>query len=182
MDNYCTNCGHKIRKEDNFCTNCGHKIRKEDNICTNCGTKLRKEDNFCTNCGTKIDKSHIKQDKPLLKTMHDLLEERIAKENEEKKKKLKIFDEIFESEEIQSEIRKNNIGQKEVLSIKNLLKNTILRKNMGNEEIKRLIKTELEKASKKQEKVRITKEKEKTRRGYCGLSCRQHYQCNHLLP
>ena len=36
-----------------------------DNFCTNCGTKLRKDDNFCANCGAKIDKSDIKSNNNL---------------------------------------------------------------------------------------------------------------------
>ena len=162
---------------DNYCTNCGHEILEGDKFCTNCGTKLQKEDKFCTNCGTKIDKSPIKQ-KSVLKAVQDSIEEKIAKENEEKKKKLKMIDEIFESKEIQSEIRKNNVNQKDVLSIKDLLKNKIIYKkeNMSNAEIKYFIKTELKKARKKQENTRISTKKEKIRGGYCSLSCRHYYE------
>lgn len=77
MADFCTNCGTEIRKGDNFCTNCGIKIRKEDSFCTNCGVKLKGEGNFCFNCGAKIDKSYIKHDKPLSKSVHDSTEKKI---------------------------------------------------------------------------------------------------------
>ena len=176
----------------NFCTNCGAKIGKDDNFCTNCGAKIRKENKFCMNCGAKIDRHDIKQKKPLLKSIHEAMEknrERIAKEKEEEEKKiLKRIDEIFESEEIQSEIRKNNIRQKHVLFIKDDLKYKLIHKKeeMNDEEIKYFIKTQLEKVNKKQETVIIPKEKdiipkktEKTktvRGGHCNLNCRHCYE------
>ena len=165
MANFCTNCGTKIRNEDNFCTNCGTKIKEDGNFCIECGTKLEKEDNFCTNCGAKIDKSDMKQSKHLLKSVYDSIEQdraRRAKEKEEKKKKLKTIDEIFESEEIKSEIIKNNISQKYVFSIKYNLNNKLINKKeeMNEEEIKYFIKIELEKANKEQKKAKIKKEKE----------------------
>ncbi|WP_296785215.1 zinc ribbon domain-containing protein [uncultured Methanobrevibacter sp.] len=192
MANFCTNCGAKIGKDDNFCTSCGTKLKNEDNFCTNCGAKIRKEDKFCMNCGAKIDRTDIKQKKPLLKSIHEAMEknrERIAKEKEEEEKKiLKRIDEIFESEEIQSEIRKNNIRQKHVLFIKDDLKYKLIHKKeeMSDEEIKYFIKTELANVNKKQETVIIPKEKdiirkktEKTktvRGGHCNLNCRHCYE------
>ena len=168
--------------------NCGAKIRKEDNFCINCGTKLEKEDNFCINCGAKIDKSDIKQKKTLFKSVNDNIEkerERIAKEKKEKKKKLKTIDKIFESEEIRSEIRKNNISPQYVISIKENLKDKLINKKeeRSEEELKYIIKKELKKANKEQN-VRITKEKEmnskienKTVGGnYCDLKCRHCYE------
>ena len=92
----------------NFCTNCGTKLRKEDNFCYNCGIKIEKKDNFCTNL----------EQKPLLKSVNEIIEkktERISKEKEEKKK---LIDEIFESEEIKSKIRKDKINQINVIYIK----------------------------------------------------------------
>ena len=186
MANFCSNCGTKIRKEDKFCSNCGTKLIEENNFCINCGTKLGEEDKFCINCGTKIDKSNIKQGKHLSKSLHDKIKKEIdiiAKQNEEKKKKLKTIDEILESEEIKSEIRKNNINQIHVNSIKNSLKNKIIhnREEMSEEEIKYFIKTELEKASEKQKKAKIAKEKMSSKKieknkiaqgDYCNLNCR----------
>ena len=173
----------------NFCINCGTKLEKEDKFCTNCGTKLREEDKFCTNCGTENDKSDIKPDKHLFNSEHGSLEKiyRIAKEKE-KKKKLKIIDEIFESEEIKSEIRKNNISQKYVFSIKYSLNNKLINKKeeMSEEKIKYFIKIELEKANKEQKKAKIKKEKEIHSKkiekneiahgNYCNLNCRHCYE------
>ena len=190
MANFCSNCGTKIRKEDKFCSNCGTKLIEENNFCINCGTKLGEEDKFCINCGTKIDKSNIKQEKHLSKSLHDKIKKEIdiiAKQNEEKKKKLKTIDEILESEEIKSEIRKNNINQIHVNSIKNSLKNKIIhnREEMSEEEIKYFIKTELEKASEKQKKAKIAKEKMSSKKieknkiahgNYCNLNCRHCYE------
>ena len=180
MANFCTNCGSKIRKEDKFCTNCGSKIRKEDKFCTNCGTKLREEDKFCTNCGTENDKSDIKPDKHLFNSEHGSLEKiyRIAKEKE-KKKKLKIIDEIFESEEIRLEIIKNNINQINVISIKDNLKTKLIdeKEKMSEEEIKYFIKTELKKAKKEQKEISKKIEKnEPVHGGYCNLNCRHCYE------
>lgn len=187
MANFCTNCGTKIREDDKFCTNCGAEIIKDDDscFCTNCGTKIRKDDKFCTNCGTKIENKYSS------KSAHDIIEkemERIDKQNEEDKKKSKMIDEIFESEEIRSEIRKNNVGEIHVICLKNSLKDKLTnkRENMGEEEIKHSIKTELKKVSEEQEKARITKEKETssykitenemTHGGYCNLSCIHCYE------
>lgn len=177
MANFCTNCGAKIRKDDNFCTNCGTKLKKEGTFCTNCGTKIRKDDNFCINCGAKIDKSNIKPKKHILKSVNESIEK---EKEEEKKKRLKI-DEIFESEGIKSEIRKNNISQIDVISIKDRLIDKIINKKekMSEGEIKYFIKTELE-------KIRIEKEKEMPSEiienneifqgNYCSLSCRHCYE------
>ena len=99
-----------------------------------------------------------------------------------------MLDEIFESEEIKSEIRKNNIAQKHVISIKDSLKDKIINKReyMSDEEIKYFIKRELKKVIEEQEKARIAKEKEMARKeatnnrrtygGYCSISCRHYYE------
>ena len=131
-----------------ICKICNAEIEDSAAFCINCGTKLKKGDNFCANCGTKIDKSDIKQKKPL-KFVRDILEkemDKIAKEQEEAHNKLKTIDEIFESEEIKTEIRKNNVGQKHVISIKDQLKNKLILKReiMNEEEIKNFIKTKRE--------------------------------------
>ena len=84
----------------------------------------------CYNCGSRIDKSDIKPKKSLLNSVHDNIDKKmdeIAKEKEEERKKLKTIDEIFESEEIKSEIRKNKINQIHVISIKDNLKNKLIR-------------------------------------------------------
>ncbi|MBQ2665322.1 hypothetical protein [Methanobrevibacter sp.] len=84
--------------------------------------------NFCTNCGTKIDKSNIKQNNDLQKSASNSLTE--------EKKRLKTIDEIFESEEIKSEIRKNKSDPMHVIYIKDILKDKIINeflKNLGNQ-------------------------------------------------
>ena len=161
----------------NFCTNCGTKLRKEDNFCYNCGIKIEKKDNFCTNL----------EQKPLLKSVNEIIEkktERISKEKEEKKK---LIDEIFESEEIKSKIRKDKINQINVIYIKDCLKNKLInnKENMSEEEIKDFINTELEKAKIEQRKDRIAKEKAITSKiekietvygNYCDFNCRHCYE------
>ena len=115
-------------------------------------------------------------------------ETRIAKEKEEEKKKLKMIDEIFESEEIRTEIRKNNINQTDVSSIKATLKNKLIdkRENIDEREIKHFIKTVLDNLGEEQKKARIAKEKEMNHvkieenkmkhGGYCSLNCRHCYE------
>ena len=49
-----------------------------NNFCTNCGAKIRKEDNFCTHCGTKIDKSGMTQNNHL-NSASDTIEKKKAK-------------------------------------------------------------------------------------------------------
>ena len=99
-----------------------------------------------------------------------------------------MIDETFESEEIRSEIRKNNINQTDVSSIKATLKNKLIdeRENMSEIEIKNFIKTALGKLGEEQKKAKITKEKEITYQkisknemrngGYCSLNCRHCYE------
>ncbi len=224
-----------------------------DNFCINCGAKLRKEDNFCANCGTKIDKSYMQQNNHLKSTpdsiekkkakkelnrvvggrllynesfknallengldvSHDgrairqqvekridsgqiksggvefsvnqlLHEHKIKKEKEQEK--LKAIDEIFQSEEIKSEVVENNTDPITCNFIKDRLKVKIInkRENMSNEEMKHFIKTELKKASEEKEKAKIAKEKEmnsekiekneNTYGGHCSLYCRHCYE------
>ncbi|WP_407377070.1 zinc-ribbon domain-containing protein [Methanobrevibacter sp.] len=182
MVNYCTNCGCEIRKDDNFCTNCGAKIRKDHNFCFNCGTEIKKDYKFCTNCGAKIDNSNVNQDssssEPLLDRVNKILMEQ---KREEQKKKLKTVDEIFESEEIKSEIRKNNADKIDVILIKEELKNKIVNKqeNMTHNDIKNFIKKELEEIGIPDEKPIISKkekENKPTSGGYCSFGCMHCYE------
>lgn len=154
------------------------------NFCINCGTKIRKEDTFCTNCGTKISKSDIKPNNQLLKSTLESIEKKkyiITKENEEKRKILKTIDELFESEEIKSEIRKNKIDKITEVSLKYNIKNKLINKKekMIKGEIKYFIKTELEKAKitiEKEINNKKTEENERLQGGYCGLSCIHYYE------
>lgn len=50
------------------------------NFCTNCGHEIRKEDNFCTNCGTKIDRTDINQNNNIHKTVLEIIEKKKAEE------------------------------------------------------------------------------------------------------
>jgi hypothetical protein len=112
------------------------------------------------------------------------------KEKEEERKKSKMIEEILESEEIRTEIRKNNIGQEWVTFIKRQLQAKMIYKkeNMDEDEIKDYIKIELKKEREAQEKRRIEEEERKRKleeqemirqemiangdAGYCGLECR----------
>ncbi|WP_298501214.1 zinc ribbon domain-containing protein [uncultured Methanobrevibacter sp.] len=134
----------------------------------------------------EIDSGQIKSEEVEFRVNQLILEykikkeTRIAKEKEEENKKLKMIDEIFESEEIKSEIRKNNISQIDVISIKATLKDKLInkRENMSESEIKHFIKAVFEKVG-KPEKARITKEMENNEMksgGYCSLNCRHCYE------
>lgn len=134
----------------------------------------------------EIDSGQIKSGGVEFRVNQLIYEYKIKKEEE--KKKLKNIDEIFESQEIKSEIIKNKIDTMHLISIKDSLKNKLInkRENLSEEEIKSFIKTELEKASKEQEQIRPPKEKvirskkieenERTNGGYCSLSCRHCYE------
>ena len=117
---------------------------------------------------------------------------------ETERKKLKMIDEIFESEEIQSRIKECNIGESQLIPIKDNLKGKIIdeRENMSEYEIRNFIKSELKKANREQreariaeeeariarEKARIDREREIRRKiengegGYCSLSCAYCYE------
>lgn len=227
-DNFCTNCGTKIDKSDirqnTHLKSMPNNMEKEKakkelkrvvggSILSNkaFSNELQKNGLDVTNTGKairqqvekEIDSGQIRSGGVEFRVNQLIHEYKIKKEEENKK--LKTIDEIFESEEIQSEIRKNNIDQKYILSIKDSLKNNLINKqeNMSDEEIKHFIKTELDKAI-RQEKARIVKEKEEARiakekeaariaeekerkrkelewikingGGYCSLSCRHCYE------
>lgn len=136
--------------------------------------------------------------------VNQLIQEYKIKKGEEMKT-LKRIDELFESWDIKLEIMNNKIDQKYILSIKDNLKNKLIDKkeDMSEEEIKRFIKKELEKAIKQEEariaeekrKARIAEEREKARiaekkerkrkelewieihgGGYCSLNCVHCYE------
>lgn len=151
------------------------------NFCSNCGNKLGKADNFCSNCGAKVDKSDMKQNKSIIDLVKESIEKEKAKEKE-KLKKINELEEIFESEEIRSEIRKNGIDQRQVMSIKKSLKKKIIvnTKDMSDDEIRYFIKTELENARKariaKEMRSKNTQENKLNRGGYCSIHCRHYYE------
>lgn len=111
----------------------------------------------------------------------------MEKEIEEEKKKLKMIDEILESEEITSEIRKNKI---DVSSIKDNLKEKLIneREITSEDEIRHFIKNELKEAKEEEKKARITKErkipptkieKNEIQGGYCDDTCK--YYCEEFI-
>ena len=218
--NYCINCGAKIDKSDiqhNLSLNqysdnlekrdakkelkrvvgggllynktFGNELLKNGLDVVNDGKAIRQQ------VEKEIDSGQIKSAGVEFRVNQLILEYKIK--NDEKNEKLKRINEIFESDEIKSEIRKNNIDQIYIISIKDDLKDKLITKkqNMSEEEIKNFIKTELEKAIKEQEKVRIAKEQEKAkiakekelnrkkfennkmnRGGYCGFGCKHYYE------
>ena len=220
-DNFCTNCGTKIDKSDLKQNNHSLKsapknIEKEKakkELKRVVGGRLSYNKTFAngllengldiTYTGKairqqvekEIDSGQIKSAGVEFRVNQLIVEYKIKKEEENKK--LKPLDEIFESEEIKSEIRKNNIDQTHVISIKDSLKDKLInkREDMSEEEIKYFIKAELEKARKEQEKSRITKQRKKAiitkenkmnskkteeneiaNGGYCDLNCIHCYE------
>ena len=207
-DNFCSNCGTKIDKSINHLlktpSESMEKEKAKKELKKVVGGKLSYNTTFSSallengldiaNTGNairqqvekEIDSGQIKTGGVEFRVNQLIIEYKIKKEEENEK--LKAIDEIFESEEIKSEIRKSKIDQTRVISIKNSLKDKFIDKNgnMSEREIKHFIKTELEKASKKQSPTRITKEKEISNKrivknemsygGYCGLSCRHCYE------
>ena len=51
MEEYCKNCGAKVKPDEDFCPDCGSKIERNTITCENCGASLRKGMKFCTECG-----------------------------------------------------------------------------------------------------------------------------------
>ena len=184
-DNFCTNCGTKIDKSINHLlktpSDSQEKEKAKKELKKVVGGRLFYNGTFSsellengldiTNTGNAIKQQVEKEiDSGQIKSggvefrVNQLIVEYKAKKEEENRK-LKIIDEIFESEEIKSEIRKNKIDQIHITPIKDHLKNKLIdkRENMNEEEIKHFIKTELEKTGKEQEKAKIAEAKEKAR-------------------
>ena len=227
-DNFCTNCGTKI---DNYnithllktSSDSKEKEKAKKELKKVVGGKLFFNGTFSgallengldiTNTGNaikqqvekEIESGQIKSGGVEFRVNQLIHDHRIKKEEENEK--LKTIYEIFESEEIKSEIRKNKVDEIHVTPIKDNLKNKIIdkREDMSEEEIKHFIKTELEKTGKELEKARIVEEKENARRaearerfriaeemryksttgrktangGYCGWGCQ--YYCEEIL-
>ena len=235
MNNFCTNCGAKIRKGDNFCTHCGTKIDKSYMVQNNhlnsasdtiekknakkelkrvVGKRILYNKNFANELHIKslevintgkairqqvekeINAGQIKIGGVEYRVNQLILEYKIKKQEENKR--LKMVDDLFESEEIKSEIRKNIIDQTHAISIKDTVKNKLINKQatMNDDEIKYFIKIESEKAIKehikkikgiqeqinnihikekeiKREKI---KENEMISGGYCDLNCQYCYE------
>lgn len=205
--NYCINCGTKIDKSNTNQNNHSkststsaekEKARKE--LEKVIGGRLMYNDAFrkkllengldTYNTGkairqqveTEIITGKVKSREVESRVDQLIAEHKIQKEKEEKKK-LKMIDEIFESEEIKSEIRKNNIDQTDVISIKNSLKDKIInkREKMIEGEIKYFIKSALKSMKTipiKEKEVGSARiqEPEIINGGYCSLNCRHCYE------
>lgn len=114
--------------------------------------------------------------------------EKINIEQEKENEKLKMIDEVFELEEIRSKILHYSISKKDENSIKeNLRYRIITRKaDLGKEEIKRTVETELERIIQEKEKAereaqarkaKIAEERAKRGTGgYCDMSCVHYYE------
>ena len=235
MNNFCTNCGAKIRKGDNFCTHCGTKIDKSYMVQNNhlnsasdtiekkkakkelkrvVGERILHNKNFANELHMKsldvintgkairqqvekeINAGQIKIGGVEYRVNQLILEYKIKKQEENKR--LKMVDDLFESEEIKSKIRKNKIDQTHTISIKNTVKNKLINKKatMNDDEIKYFIKTESEKAIKEHIKktkaiqeqinnIRIKEKEMKSKKikdnemisgGYCDLNCQHCYE------
>ena len=227
--NFCTNCGTKIVQSDMkphnvslnpYYDDMEKNVAKEE-LKRVVGGRLVFNKSFCDvlvgngldiiitgrairqQVEKEIDSGQIKVGEVQIRVNQLILEYKIKKE--EANKKLRMIDEIFESEEIKLEISKNNIDRKHIIPIKDSLKSKLIDKeeDMSEEEIKDFIKKELYKVV-KQEKARIAREKEKARiekekrearlaeekerrrrelewiemygGGYCSLSCSHCYE------
>ena len=54
-NNFCMNCGCKLRKGAKFCPNCGTIVQINEILkCPNCNAVISQNDNFCMNCGFKL--------------------------------------------------------------------------------------------------------------------------------
>ena len=171
-NNFCTNCGNRLRKDDNFCTNCGTKIYNSDinenksAINTMAKNEAKKELRRAVGGIFLYNKNFVKacKDNDLdFQTVGKSIKRRVGKEIEtgqikksgvgfrvyqlidEYKIKMDIIDEIFESDEIKSLIKKYKIDQKYVDPYYGKLKESgkptlYAWENKGEEEVIRQIK------------------------------------------
>lgn len=110
---------------------------------------------------------------------------RIEREREEEQKRLKLIDEILESDEIISEIIKSKNNQMFVSSIKDNLKEKLIneREIASEDEIRQFIKSELERLREEEKEARLKAKlgefpveikastNEVENGGYCNYSC-----------
>lgn len=214
-DNFCMNCGARVDRSDEHSKLAYERREKRDakrELKRVAGGSFSFNDAFVDallyngldlHVGAAI-KEQVKReiDSGQIKTggveyrVNQLISEYKAK-REMEKGNLKIFDEVCESQEIQSGIRKNHTGS-EINSIKSSIRKKISgnTRKMSEKEIRDSIKIEFEKAYREREKARIAEEnariarekariarEEEIRRkieanegGYCGLSCAYCYE------
>lgn len=53
-NNYCGECGNRIKGTDNYCGECGSNLKGSITYCGNCGRKILKDEKYCESCGNKI--------------------------------------------------------------------------------------------------------------------------------
>lgn len=56
-NNFCTECGNKLGKNEIFCPNCGTKVKDEEKktkFCSQCGEKIAYDAEICPNCGVRL--------------------------------------------------------------------------------------------------------------------------------
>ena len=101
-------------------------------------------------------------------------------EKQAEMKKIKMINDLFESDEIKSEIRKNRVDEFNVILIKERLKNKIVKnkQNMSDVQIKQYLKNEFEKYGIQQQRETERRKVEKNG-GYCSFNC-IHY-CEEFL-
>lgn len=52
MEEYCANCGAKLKDNAGFCSKCGEKVNTH--LCPNCGADIKDNINFCDECGWRL--------------------------------------------------------------------------------------------------------------------------------
>lgn len=52
---FCTTCGKEIDFKENYCKQCGTKVRKNRGFCRACGRELGLDEKFCKHCGLKVE-------------------------------------------------------------------------------------------------------------------------------
>lgn len=217
-DNFCTNCGTRINnsdiKQDNHLKSMHDSIEKnraKEELKRVVGGRFSYNKTFTKallegGLGVSVENAIEQQVKKEIDSGQiksggvefrvNQLRAEYKTKMEEDNKKLKMIDEIFESEEIKSQIINQNV-QAHVTSIKDDLKEKLIdkRENMSEDEIRYFIKNELEKAwiaeenariarekaRIAEENTRIAEEKERTSKkiekngGYCNYGC-MHYR------
>ena len=55
MDEYCTNCGTKIKNKAKFCPECGESLENDtDLFCPECRSEIDADEEFCSKCGKRL--------------------------------------------------------------------------------------------------------------------------------
>lgn len=219
-DNFCTNCGMRIDKSDmkhdsssNSKPDINEIKKAEKELKRVIGGRFSYNQSFLQTLAdngintahnrlaireqvqNEIESGKISSGGVEFRVNQLIVEYRVRMERikEEENRKLKRIDEILDSIEITSEIRKIKNNETHIYSIKNNLKEKLISKKeiRSEDEIRRFIKGELEKITQEEQKARnaarqtiITQEKPRTgnvgtgrkmqenqKGGYCDYSC-----------